>query len=126
MTSESGEGTVQVVILTPLLLTCVLLIVQFALVMHAGHIATAAAQEGARAARVELGSAAAGERKAREFLAELGARVLEHPEVVAARDAEGVRVEVTGYAPVLVPGFRLQVHGRGGGPVERFRSGTEE
>ena len=50
----------------------VLLVVQFALWQHAVHVAGAAAQEGARAARLEGGTAAAGQAEAEQFLARLG------------------------------------------------------
>ena len=50
----------ELVIATPLLLLLVLLIAQFALYMHATHIAQAAASEALSEARVSGGTAAAG------------------------------------------------------------------
>src|SRR6266511_2499219 len=78
---QTGAVTAELVVATPLLLLLVLLVVQFALWQHGLHVATAAAEEGERAARLEGGTAAAGAARARQFLATLG------PNVVAARDA---------------------------------------
>jgi hypothetical protein len=118
---ERGAATTELVITTPLLLVLVLLVAQFALWQHATHIADAAAQEGARAARLQGGSAADGAARARDFLAQLGSTILVHPEVVAHRDAETAGVEVKGQTVMLVPGLRLPVRVASQGAVENFR-----
>jgi len=99
-----------------------MIIVQFALWAHASHIATAAAQEGARAARVQDGSAASGQARAEDFAQRAGTQVLTHLRVVADRNRDTVRVEVKGDAVALIPGLALPVHAVSTGPVERFRS----
>ena len=73
---EHGAATTELVVATPLLLLLVLLVVQFALWGHAIHISDAAAQEGARAARLEGGTAADGAARAREFLSQLSPTIL--------------------------------------------------
>ena len=69
---DRGSSAVELVLLTPVLLVAVFLIVQFALWYHARGIVLAAAQEGARAARAEQGSAAAGQARAHAYLDALG------------------------------------------------------
>ncbi len=122
---EGGAATAELVIAIPLLLLLVLLVVQFALWQHAVHVADAAAQEGARAARLQGGTAAEGEARARVFLAQLSPTILAHPEVVARRDADSARVEVAGEALVLVPGLHLPVRVASQGSVERFRAADQ-
>ena len=119
---EHGSSSLQTVLVMPLLLLLVTLIVQFALWYHAAHVAIAAAQDGAREARVEGGTAADGQARAQQLLDQLGAGVLTSPTITATRDAQVVRIEVRGYAPQLVPGLRLPVDAISAGPVERFRA----
>ena len=104
----------------PLLLLLITAIVQFAVWYHAAHIAIAAAQDGARAARVQGGTAEAGHARAQQLLAQLGTGVLTNPTVIATRTADTARVEVRGWAPELVPGLRLPVDEISAGPTERF------
>src|SRR3989440_600300 len=94
---QAGSATLQTVLVMPLLLLLITLIVQFALWYHAAHIATAAAQDGARAARIEGGTAADGQARAQQVLEQLG--VLTGSSVTVTRDANVARVEVHGYAP---------------------------
>ncbi len=122
---EHGAATAELVIATPLLLLLVLLVVQFALWQHAIHIADAAAQEGARAARLEGGTAADGTSHARVFLAQLSPTILVHPDVVARRNADTARVEITGQALTVVPGLRLPVRSVSQGAVEVFRPAAQ-
>jgi Flp pilus assembly protein TadG len=117
---EHGAAT-ELVIATPLLLLLVLLVVQFAMWQHAIHIADAAAQEGARAARLQGGTALDGATRARVFLAQLSPTILVHPDVVARRNADTARVEITGQALMVVPGLHLSVRAVSQGPVEVFR-----
>ena len=123
-TADRGAGAVEVVLLTPLVFLLTFLPIQTALVLHARHIATAAAQEGARAARavdLDAGQAqAAGTRRAADFAALLGGNTLRSPAVAVDRGAEQVTVVVSGTALGVLPGFQLKVTGRSVSPVERF------
>jgi hypothetical protein len=83
-------------------------------------VATAAAQEGARAARAEDGSAAAGQDRARAMIARAGSQVLLGPTVTASRGSDSVDIEVKGHAVSVVPGLNLPVRATAAGPVERF------
>jgi Flp pilus assembly protein TadG len=113
------------VLAAPVLALCLLLIVQFGVWSHALHVASAAAQEGARAARVENGSEQAGEQRARDLLNQVGKQVLVSPTVTACRNDQVAKVEVRGKAVSIVPGLPLPVHAVSTGPVERFRSVKE-
>ena len=119
---QDGSATVEVVLATPLLLLVLLAIVQFALWQHAVHVADAAAQEGARAARLQGGTATVGAARTREFLAQLSPTILVHPQVSVRRNANTARVEVTGQALMLLPGLHLPVRVVAQGTVERFRA----
>ena len=125
--SEEGAATAELVLVTPVLLLLLMLIVQFALWYHGSHVATAAAQEGARAARVEGGSGSEGAARAERFLTSLGREVVGEPHVVAARDgSRGVaRVEIRGKAVPVVPGLRLPIRAVSESPLERFVPSTE-
>jgi Flp pilus assembly protein TadG len=122
--AEAGSATTELVIIFPLLLLCLLLIFQFGLWYHARHVVLAAAEEGARAARVETGSAEAGAARARHFLRQLGPRIVVNPTVSASRTQDLARVEVSAQALNVVPGLHLPIRQASEGPVERFRGAT--
>jgi Flp pilus assembly protein TadG len=115
-----GAVTAELVIATPLLLVLVLLVVQFALWQHGLHVATAAAEEGERAARLEGGTAAAGAARARQFLATLGPNVVVAPKITAQRGPATARVEIHATAQRLVPWLSLPIHAVAEGPLEQF------
>ncbi|MGH2690368.1 MAG: TadE/TadG family type IV pilus assembly protein, partial [Actinomycetota bacterium] len=117
---ERGEATTELVLVTPVLLLLIAFVLQFALWYHASHVAEAAAQEGARTARVFGGSAEAGRETAEHFLAETGPKVVVDPEVTATRNAGTARVDVRGHAVTLVPGLRLGITASAESPTERF------
>ncbi|MFF3517380.1 TadE/TadG family type IV pilus assembly protein [Streptomyces sp. NPDC002573] len=89
----------QLVLVVPALLLIALLVVQFALVWHARHIAQYAAERALAAARVEHGTAADGQAQARRSLAALGSRVLTSPSVAVERTATQTTVRVSGSHP---------------------------
>jgi len=117
---QDGQATVEWVLVVPLLVLLVLSGVQVALWAHAGHIATAAAQEGVVAARAAGGSAASGQARARSVLDQMGRRLVEDAEVAASVSATRATVDVRGRAVAVVPGLRLGVHGQASSPRERF------
>jgi Flp pilus assembly protein TadG len=123
--AEDGSSTVEVVIVFPLLILTLMLVFQFAFWYHARHVALAAAEEGARAARVDTGTAEAGAARAERFLGDLGPSVMVNPKVSASRTLDVARVEVSGQARNVVPGLRLPIREVSQGPVERFRGADE-
>ena len=123
---RGSVGLVTLVIMTPVLTLCVITVVQFGLWYHASHVVQAAAQEGARAARLWDGSDGAGESRARELIRQLGGSLVANPEVAARRDPAGnARVEVRGYAASVVGFVKLPVRAVSEGPVERLRGEDE-
>lgn len=123
--AEDGSSTVEVVIVFPLLILTLMLVFQFAFWYHARHVALAAAEEGARAARVDTGTAAAGAARAERFVRDLGSSVIVNPKVSASRNLDVARVEVSGQARNVVPGLRLPIRQVSQGPIERFRGADE-
>jgi hypothetical protein len=112
---------VEMVIATPVLLLLILLVVQFAEWQHAAHVAQAAASEGLAAARVQGGTAVAGQGEANDVLGQLTTGVLVNPSVHVSRGANTTTVTVTGEAQAVIPFLHLPVHATASGPVERFR-----
>jgi len=121
---QRGAGTVELVIATPLLLLLILLIAQFALYMHATHIAQAAASEALSAARVSGGSATAGNTEGQRILAQLGSGPLQGGAVNAQRENTQASVTITGTATSIIPFMTLTVHAEAVGPIEKFTPPT--
>jgi Flp pilus assembly protein TadG len=117
---ERGSGTVELVIATPALLLLILLIAQFALYMHATHIAQSAASQALSATRVEGGSAAAGNAEAQRVLSQLGSGPLQESSVNARRGATTASVTISGTATTILPFITLTVHVEAAGPVDKF------
>jgi Flp pilus assembly protein TadG len=120
---ERGVTSAELVVVTPVLLLLILLIVQVGLYFHASHIALAAAEEGTRAARTRIGTAAAGQARARRFVAALGDGLLLSPVVTATRSPTTARVEVRASVATVVPGLQLALDRVVESPVERFTTG---
>jgi Flp pilus assembly protein TadG len=122
---QRGAGTVELVVATPVLLLLILLIAQFALYMHATHIAQAAASEALSATRVSGGSAAAGNAVGQRVLAQLGGGPLQDSSVNAQRDGVRASVTVTGTVASVLPFLTLSTHAEAVGAVEKFTSPTD-
>jgi Flp pilus assembly protein TadG len=118
---ETGVSTLEAVLVFPALLLLLMLIIQFALWYHASSIATAAAQDGARAARVEGASAGDGALQANQLLDQTGRSILQSRRVTVARNADTTRVEVRGTCIELVPFLHLPVRAVAESTTERFR-----
>ena len=118
---EGGSSAVELVLLTPVLMFAVFLIIQFALWYHARGIVLAAAQEGARAAQTEQGSAAAGQARAHAYLDALGGDLVTDAAATVTRGPDTVVARVTGRAVNIVPRFTMTITESSTGPVERFR-----
>jgi hypothetical protein len=109
----------------PALLLVLLGVFQFAAWYLAGEVALGAAQEGARAARVRLGTEGDGNAAAWRFIGQANGGHLVAPGVRVQRGADEVRVQVTGRAQSLLPGLELRVTQVAAGEVERFRGDDE-
>jgi Flp pilus assembly protein TadG len=119
---HDGAGSAELVIAVPLLMLLILLIIQYAIWADATHIAQATAEEALAAARVQGGTAAAGQQRARQVLAQAGRGVLTAPQISITRTAVTATVQITGTSERLlpVPGIPLTVHVTVTGPAERF------
>ncbi|GAU71118.1 hypothetical protein SSP35_27_00390 [Streptomyces sp. NBRC 110611] len=106
-------------LVVPVLLLIALLVVQFAVVWHARHIAQYAAQRALAAARAEDGTAAEGRARARRSLAALGSRILTEPSVTVDRSTAKTTVHVDGTVMTVVPGLTLYASGTASGPTEK-------
>lgn len=108
----------------PVLLLMIVTVAQFALWYHGAHVVLAAAQDGARAARVEGGTADDGRVFAQDMLVHYS-RIVVSPTITADRDDDVARVEIRAYAPSLVPGLQIPIHAVSSAKVERFRAEDE-
>ena len=119
--NERGSVSLQLAVLFPAVLLLIFGVIQGALYYYARSVALAAAQEGLRDARVENGTAGAGARRARGFLARADDGMLTTVSVSPSRTAVSASVTVTGRSLSLVPGMPgLRVAQTAAGPVERL------
>jgi TadE-like protein len=119
---DDGEATIQLVLLTPLVLLLVLLVVQAALASYVAHVAEAAASRGADATAVFGGTPADGSLAVDEFLDGVATPV---NAPVITRDAAWARAEVTLRVPHIVPFFPTRIARVATTPVERFLAPDE-
>ncbi|RSM37861.1 pilus assembly protein TadE [Amycolatopsis balhimycina DSM 5908] len=117
---EHGAVAAELVIATPLLLLALLAIIQFALWSHATHVAQAAAAEALAAARVQNGTAAAGNAAGRQLLDQLAQGPLRSSQIDVERTATSASASVRGEVVAVLPGVHLHVHAETAGEVERF------
>lgn len=123
---ERGSGSLELVVLFPVILLLIFGVVQGALYYYARSVALAAAQEGLRDARVENGSAGAGGARARQFLDRVDDGMLKAVSVSPQRNAVSASVTVRGRSLSLLPGMPgLQIAQTASGPVEVFTTGQQ-
>ncbi len=127
LADDRGAGSAEIVVATPLLMLLILLVIQFGIWAHATHVAQATAEEALAAARVQGGTAATGQQRASQVLAQIGSAVLTSPHVIVTRTATTATVRVTATAERVVPlpGLALPVTVTVTGPVERFVPATQ-
>lgn len=120
---DSGASSLEWALLTPVMITMILFVMQFAMIYHARHVALAAAQSGARVARTDASSAwrVKAEQRATDSVAQVGPGLLTKVQVVASGDQRDRRVVVTGQAVAVVPLLDFHVREQAGGPRECFR-----
>lgn len=119
--SERGDAAVETVLAVPVLMFLILMVIQAGLWFHGSQLVEAAAQEGVQAGRVETGSAAAAEARARQFVTDMSPSIAATAEVQVSRTADTTRVVVSGRVQQLIPGLWLTVSGAAEGTTERFR-----
>ncbi len=117
---DRGEVSLQVVLLTPVLLVLVLTVVQTALWYHAAELADNAASDGAAAAARHGAGAGVGSSTLSQFVADAGGVL------VAGRvDADGTAMVATATVrvPHVLPGWPGTVTRRARSPIERLTAG---
>lgn len=123
---ESGQGAVELALVMPFLLLALVGSVQLALVHHAGQVAAAAAQEGARLASGESHTLAEGAERTRALLrAGLGRHAATFS-VTVERRGEAVSTSLAGRYPLFIPwvtDLEVDVAARSEVRREGFRSG---
>ena len=118
---EGGSSSIQMVILMPALFSIMFLGMQGALYYHARTVAIAAAQEGARAAGGENGTATDGISAASSFVSDAGGEdVLPGAHMTGGRSATTATVTVTGTSLSVIPGWSPAVSQSASVPVERI------
>ena len=117
---DRGVATLEAVLVFPVLLLLLMIIFQFALWYNANELATAAAQDGARSARVVGGTAQTGIDRADSLLDQSGRSLLEDRQVLAVRDVAHARVEVRAVCIALVPGLHLTIDAVADSGTEQF------
>jgi len=125
---DRGAGSAEIVIAVPLLMLLILLIIQFAIWWNAESIAHATAEEALAAARVQGGTAAAGQQRAQQVISQIGSGVLTGPRVSVTMTPADATVIVTGTAERVLPfpGLSFAVSVTVTGPVERFVPATAQ
>ncbi len=123
---DGGAGTLELVVLFPILLVLIFGTIQGALYFHGRNVVLAAAQQGVRAARLDRqpDRAATAEQQTRQFLLDAGELSnLSGLTVVVSLDGNQVRVTVTGRTVSLLPGVPgPRVTQTAAGSLERFTS----
>lgn len=115
---ERGSSTIQMVVLLPALFLLMFLGVQAALMYQGRTIALAAAQEGAREAAGENGTAAAGIASAYDFISSSTAG-LKSTSIDGYRNAAQAGVTVTTSTVSVIPGWNPAITQSATMPVEK-------
>lgn len=113
-------ATLALVLVMPGVLLLFMSVAQFVVYYHASHLATAAAQEGVRAAQSPDGTEADAQAHAQDFITQAGPALVLAPVVAATRDLDTARVEIRARAPQFIPGIQIAIHAVASGPVEAF------
>lgn len=128
MRRERGSVAVELAVVAPALMLLVLGVLQFGLWYHAQNVVQTAAQEGARTAAAEEGTAEGGRTRALEVLADGLGQAAESQDAIASLDQDAAQVVVTAEMPGLlpIPGLRsFTLSSEATAFRERFRPATE-
>ncbi len=122
---ESGASAIELVLYTPLLMLMTFLVIQFSLGYLGNQVASAAAREAARVARIGGGSPAAiaeGQQKATDMAQTVGHGLftLDQPPVIDVVGGDQVRATVTGRAEQVIPFIEFPIKQVVQGPIEQF------
>ena len=116
--AERAIATIEMAILTPVMLLLVTVSTQAALWQEADHVALAAAESGVAAGAQVGGSPARAKGEALSAAGQMGSGVLISPGVTVGERGGLVTVTVRGQAEQLVPGIPVSVSASASAPLE--------
>jgi hypothetical protein len=116
--AERAIATIEMAILTPVMLLLVTVSCQAALWQEADHVALAAAESGVAAGAEVGGSPDGAKGEALSAASQMGSGVLISPGVTVSESGGLVTVTVTGRAEQLVPGIPVSVSASASAPLE--------
>jgi Flp pilus assembly protein TadG len=117
---ERGFGTLEAVIVIPVVIIATMIVVQYVMIYHARNVAEAAARDGLRVARGYQASAAQGKAAAEQYLATVAPKLLANRTCDVQRDATTVLIVCRASVASVVPFGSYSVTERATGPVETF------
>ena len=117
---DRGSSLLGAVLVIPVMVILTMLVLQFAMLWHARHVAAAAAQTGVQGAAGYRASAADGRASAVGYLADVAPNLLQDPSVTIDRGTATVTAVVRARIPSVVPFAHFDVDETVTGPVERF------
>src|ERR1017187_6883699 len=116
--AERAIATIEMAILTPVMLLLVTVSTQAALWQEADHVALAAAESGVAAGAEGGGSPTTAKPEALSGASQMGSGVLISPRVSVTESGGLVTVTVTGQSEQLVPGIPVSVSAAASAPLE--------
>jgi Flp pilus assembly protein TadG len=117
---DRGDVSLQIVLLTPVVLFLVLVIVQAALWYHAVQLADNAAADGASTAARHGAASADGAAAIADFVSDSGGRLVVGQ---VSGDSTVMVATATVHVPHVIPGWPESVTRRATAPVERLTNG---
>jgi hypothetical protein len=117
-TAERAIATIEMAILTPVMLLLVTVSTQAALWQEADHVALAAAESGVAAGAEMGGSPVSAKGEALSAASQMGSGVLISPGASVTESGGLVTVTVTGQSEQLVPGIPVSVSASASAPLE--------
>jgi len=107
--ADDGSSTVEMVVITPVMMLVLMVVVQFAVYFCALHVAQAAAARAAAATSIEHGYTEDGTSEARQILGTVGTGFLTATDVAVTRTATLTTVRISGTVMTVVPFLHLKV-----------------
>jgi Tfp pilus assembly major pilin PilA len=117
---DRGFGTLEAVIVIPVVVIMTMIVVQYVLLYHARNVTEAAARDGLRVARGYQASAAQGKAAAEQYLTSVAPRLLAHRHCDVQRSATSVMIVCHAGVSSVVPFGSYSVTEQATGPVETF------
>lgn len=117
---DRGYSVLEAAITLPAIVLLTMLVVQWAIIWHARHVAQAAAQEALRAASDYGSTAAAGRQDGLSMLQLTAPHALQHPRVTVTRGASAVTVHVHATVYSVIPFATAHIDATAAGPVESW------